>query len=113
MGNIPLGKKPVSLLSEVESRLVQTRDRLVAALDASTRGETVELGDLAEVVDGLCRDIVRLPPKEGRPLAEPLGLLIRGLDELETRLRQIQARESRGDAVPSRAARAYGRPPGS
>ena len=66
------------------------------------------------IVDGLCRDIVRLPPKDGRPLADSLAVLIRGFDELETRLRQVQARSTgRGDAVPVRAARAYGRPPGS
>lgn len=104
----------MSLLAEVETRLGQARDRLVAALEASGAGQAVDLGDLAEVVDGLCRDIVRLPPKDGRPLAESLAVLIRGLDELETRLRQVQARSSgRGDAVPIRAARAYGRPPGS
>jgi hypothetical protein len=104
----------VSLLSEVESRLVQTRDRLVAALDAAGAGDPVELGDLAEVVDELCRDIVRLPPQEGRPLADPLALLIRGLEELENRLRQTRARETgRGDALPSLAARAYGRRPDS
>jgi hypothetical protein len=103
----------VSLLSEVENRLMQARDRIVAALEASASGDTVELGDLPEVVDRLCADIVRLPPKDGRPLAEALALLIRGLDELETRLRQAQARAGRGDAVPSRAARAYARQPGS
>jgi len=103
----------VNLLSEVETRLMKTRDRLVAALDSSAAGDPVELGDLAQVVDELCRDIVRLPPAQGRPLAEPLGLLIRGLDELENRLRQVQARESRGDALPSHAARAYGRRPES
>lgn len=103
----------MSLLAEVESRLTLTRDRLVAALEATSAGQDVELGDLAEVVDGLCRDIVRLPPKDGRPLAESLAVLIRGLDELETRLRQAQARSGRGDAVPARAVRAYGRPPGS
>ncbi|MBM3549042.1 MAG: hypothetical protein FJX54_19035 [Alphaproteobacteria bacterium] len=103
----------MNLLSEVETRLMKTRDRLVAALDSSAAGDPVELGDLAQVVDELCRDIVRLPPAQGRPLAEPLGLLIRGLDELENRLRQVQARESRGDALPSHAARAYGRRPES
>ena len=104
----------MSLLAEVESRLRATRNRLVAGLEASAAGQTVDLGDLPEVVDRLCRDIVRLPPKDGRPLAEPLGLLILAFDELETRLRQIQARASRGgDSVPVRAARAYGRPPGS
>ena len=104
----------MSLLAEVESRLGLTRDRVVAALEASSAGQEVDLGDLAEVVDGLCRDIVRLPPKEGRPLADSLAVLIRGLDELENRLRQLKARSSgRGDAMPGRAARAYGRPPGS
>ena len=104
----------MSLLAEVEFRLGRTRDRLVAALEAAGAGQQVELGDLAEVVDALCRDIVRLPPKEARPLAESLAVLIRGLDELENRLRQLRARESgRGDAVPVRAARAYGRRPGS
>lgn len=104
----------MSLLAEVESRLTRTRDRLVAALEASGAGKDVDLGDLAEVVEVLCRDIVRLPPQEGRPLAESLAVLIRGLDELETRLRQLKARASgRGDAVPARAVRAYGRPPGS
>jgi hypothetical protein len=102
----------VSLLSEVEARLVQTRDRLVGALDAAAAGEAADLAGLTDVVDELCRDIVRLPPEEGRPLAEALALLIRGLDELEIRLRQIQARDAgRGDS--GRAARAYGRPPGS
>jgi len=103
----------VTLLADVEKRLMQTRDRVAAALDASAAGEAVELGDLAQVVDELCRDIVRLPPDKGRPLAEPLGLLIRGLDELENRLRHVQAREGRGNAVPSHAARAYGRRPES
>lgn len=101
----------MSLLVEVEARLVQTRDRLVAALDAAGDGQAVDLGDLTQIVDKLCQDIVRLPPAEGRPLAEALALLIRGLDELEIRLKQVQAREAgRGDS--SRAARAYGRPPG-
>ncbi|MBM3536165.1 MAG: hypothetical protein FJX60_24425 [Alphaproteobacteria bacterium] len=103
----------MNLLVEVENRLMRTRDRLVAALDASAVGEPVELGDIAQVVDELCRDVVRLPPEDGRPLAEALSLLIRGLDELENRLRQVQAREGRGNAVPSHAARAYGRRPES
>ena len=104
----------MNLLAEVEDRLRETRDRLVAGLEASAAGQPVDLGDLPAVVERLCQDIVRLPPKQGRPLAEPLALLIRALDELETRLRQVQARSSgRGDAVPGRAARAYGRPPGS
>ena len=102
----------MTLLAEVENRLMQARDRLVAALDAASAGQSVELGDFPQVVDRLCEDIVRLPPAEGRPLAEALALLIRGLDELELRLKQIQARES-GRADVGRAARAYGRPPGS
>ncbi|MBL8690611.1 MAG: hypothetical protein JNL04_16025 [Rhodospirillaceae bacterium] len=97
------------LLAEVETRLMQTRDRLVVALDAAGAGEAVDLGDLTQVVDKLCEDIVRLPPEDGRPLAEALALLIRGLDELEIRLRHLQARDTgRGDT--GRAARAY-RPP--
>lgn len=88
---------------------MQTRDRLVVALDAAGAGEAVDLGDLTQVVDRLCEDIVRLPPEDGRPLAEALALLIRGLDELEIRLRHLQARDTgRGDT--GRAARAY-RPP--
>ncbi len=99
----------MSLLAEVEARLMQTRDRLVVALDAAGAGEAVGLSDLTEVVDKLCEDIVRLPPEDGRPLAEALALLIRGLDELEIRLRHLQARDTgRGDT--GRAARAY-RPP--
>lgn len=103
----------MSLLSEVETRLRETRDLLVTALEAAGDGRDVDLAGLTAIADGLCRDIVRLPPAEGRPLAEPLGVLIRGLDELESRLRQAKARTTgRGDAVPARAARAYGRPPG-
>jgi hypothetical protein len=101
----------VSLLAEVEARLKETRDRVVAALEASAVGKEVDLAGLPEVVDDLCRDIVRLPPKEGRPLAEALGLLIKGMDELENRLRQAKARVAGGGAgVPAQAARAYGRP---
>jgi len=99
----------VNLLAEVESRLMQTRDRLVVALDAAGAGEAVDLGGLTQVVDKLCEDIVQLPPEDGRPLAEALALLIRGLDELEIRLKHLQARDTgRGDT--GRAARAY-RPP--
>lgn len=99
----------MSLLSEVENLLMATRDRLIAALDAAGDGQAVDLGDLPQVVDKLCEDIVRLPPKQGRPLAEALSLLIRGLDELEIRLKHHQARDAgRGDT--GRAARAY-RPP--
>lgn len=99
----------MSLLAEVEARLVQTRDRLVVALDAAGAGDAVDLSDLTQVVDKLCEDIVRLPPEDGRPLAEALALLIRGLDELEIRLKHLQARDTgRGDT--GRAARAY-RPP--
>jgi hypothetical protein len=99
----------VILLAEVEARLMQTRDRLVVALDAAGAGEAVDLSDLTQVVDKLCEDIVRLPPEDGRPLAEALALLIRGLDELEIRLKHLQARDTgRGDT--GRAARAY-RPP--
>jgi hypothetical protein len=104
----------VSVLAEVEARLTETRDRIVAALETTAAGQDADLSGLAEVVDDLCRDVVRLPPKEGRPLADALLVLIKGLDELENRLRQAKARASgRADAVPGRAARAYGRSPGS
>lgn len=101
----------MSLLEDVEARLAESRDRLVAALEAAAAGREVDVGGLPEVVDRLCQDIVKLPPKQGRPLAEALGLLIKGLDELENRLRQAKARAAGGGAgVRAQAARAYGRP---
>jgi hypothetical protein len=104
----------VSLLAEVEARLDDTRAHLNAALAAAAAYQQVDLAGLTDLVDGLCRDIVRLPPAQGRPKAEALALLIQALDELERRLRLTEAKASgRLDTVHGRAARAYGRPPGA
>ncbi len=104
----------MSLLAEVEARLDDTRARLAAALAAAAANQPVELAGLTELVDGLCRDIVRLPPAQGKPKAQALALLIQALDELERRLRLAEAKASgRLDTVQGRAARAYGRPPGA
>jgi hypothetical protein len=104
----------VSLLVEVEARLDDTRRRLADALAAAAANQPVELAGLTHLVDELCRDIVRLPPAEAKPKAQALAQLIQALDELERRLRLAEAKASgRLDSMQGRAARAYGRPPGS